>query len=98
QLEGFFGLLGKPPNLIFFTRDQEKSPSQPFRTLFLQETLKRGLITPSLVVSYSHTDEDIDRTVEAIGEALMVYRRALEEGVEKYLVGRPVKPALRRFN
>ena len=53
---------------------------------------------PSLVVSFSHTDADIDRTVEAIGEALYVYRKALDEGVEKYLLGRPVKPVFRSFN
>lgn len=97
-LSGYFGVLGRPCNLIFFTRDQTMQPSQPFRTLFLQETIKRGLLMPSLVVSYSHTDEDIDRTVEAIGEALQVYRKALDEGVEKYLIGRPVKPVIRKFN
>jgi glutamate-1-semialdehyde 2,1-aminomutase len=98
DLEGYFGVLSRPCNLIFFTRDQDKQPSQPFRTLFLQETLKRGVIMPSLVVSYSHSDEDIDRTIEVIAEALAVYRKALENGVEKYLVGRPVKPSVRKYN
>jgi glutamate-1-semialdehyde 2,1-aminomutase len=98
DLEGYFGVLSRPCNLIFFTRDQDKQPSQPFRTLFLQETLKRGVIMPSLVVSYSHSDEDIDRTIEVIAEALAVYRKAMENGVEKYLVGRPVKPSVRKFN
>ena len=97
-MEAQFEVLGKPPNLIYVTRDQEKSPSQPFRTLFLQETIKRGLLLPSLTVSYSHTDADIDRTIEGIAEALSVYRKALEEGIEKYLVGRPVKPVFRKFN
>ena len=96
-LKGHFGVLGRPCNLVYFTRDQDKQPSQPFRTLFLQETIKRGLLMPSLVVSYSHTDDDIDRTIEAIGEALQIYRKALDEGVEKYLIGRPVKPAIRKF-
>jgi glutamate-1-semialdehyde 2,1-aminomutase len=98
HLDGHFGTLGRPCNLAFFTRDQEKKPSQVFRTLFLQETIKRGLIMPSLVLSYSHTDEDIDRTLEGIGEALFIYRKALDEGAEKYLVGRPSKPAIRKFN
>jgi glutamate-1-semialdehyde 2,1-aminomutase len=66
--------------------------------LFLQETIKRGLIMPSLVVSYSHSDKDIDRTVDAIADALKVYRMALENGVQKYLVGRSVKPVFRKFN
>jgi glutamate-1-semialdehyde 2,1-aminomutase len=72
--------------------------SQEFRTLFLQEIIKRGVIAPSFVVSYSHSDRDIDRTIEAVGEALTIYRKALDEGIEKYLIGRPVKPVFRKFN
>lgn len=97
HLEEHFTLSGRPCNLLYGTRDQEKQPSQPFRTLFLQETIKRGLIMPSLIVSYSHSDTDIDRTIAGVGEALYVYRRALDEGVEKYLVGRPVQPVFRKY-
>jgi glutamate-1-semialdehyde 2,1-aminomutase len=97
-LQDYFQLAGKPCNLIYITRDQDENRSQAFRTLFLQEIIKRGLIAPSLVVSFSHTDRDIDTTIEAIGESLNVYRKALAEGVEKYLVGRPVKPVFRPFN
>lgn len=97
-LEGYFGVIGQPCNLVYTTRDQDKNPSQAFRTLFLQETIKRGLLMPSLIVSYSHTNKDISRTVRAIGDALRIYRRALREGVEKYLVGRPVKPVFRKRN
>jgi glutamate-1-semialdehyde 2,1-aminomutase len=98
HLEDHFGILGKPCNLLYFTRDQDRQPSQPFRTLFLQETIKRGIIAPSLVVSYSHTDQDIDRTLDAINEALFIYRKALDEGYEKFLVGEAVKPAVRKYN
>jgi glutamate-1-semialdehyde 2,1-aminomutase len=98
NLEGYFGTIGKPCNLLFYTRDENKQPSQPMRTLFLQEIIKHGVIAPSLVVSYSHTDEDVDRTLDAFNEALFVYRKALDEGVEKYLVGKPVKPAVRKYN
>ena len=53
---------------------------------------------PSLVVSYSHTDADIDATVEAIDGALAVYARALEDGPERHLVGPPSQIVYRRFN
>ncbi len=91
-------LVGFPCNLVYGTRDQNGEPSQWFRALFMQETIKRGLLMPSLIVSYSHTDEDVDRTVAAIHDALYVYRRALDEGVEKYLVGGPTQPVFRRYN
>ncbi len=98
KLESYFGTLGRDCALVYFTRDAEKQPSQPFRTLFLQETLKRGILAPSLMVSYSHTDVDIAYTLEAIHESLYIYRKALEEGIHHYLKGRPVKPVYRKKN
>ena len=97
-LEGHFGVFGRPCCLVYGTRDAEGHPSQPFRTLFLQEIIRRGLIASSLVVSYSHGDEEIDRTVEIIREALVVYRRALEDGVDRYLESRSVQPVFRPYN
>ncbi len=91
-------IMGRPCNLLFTTLDGEGKPSQPFRTLFLQETIKRGVIMPSLVVSYSHTDADIDRTLEAVDGAMEVYQRALDDGVEKHLIGRPSQPVYRTYN
>jgi glutamate-1-semialdehyde 2,1-aminomutase len=96
-LQDYFGVSGLPCNLVYFTRDQDRQPSQAFRTLFLQETIKRHLILPSLVVSYSHSDADIAATLEGIGEALGVYKQALADGVEKYLIGPSVKPVYRPY-
>jgi glutamate-1-semialdehyde 2,1-aminomutase len=98
HMEEFVTVMGRPVCLVFGTRDAAGKPSQPMRTLFLQELMKRGIIAPSLVVSYSHSDEDIDRTIGAIDESLAVYARALEGGVEHYLVGRPVSPVFRKYN
>jgi glutamate-1-semialdehyde 2,1-aminomutase len=98
NLQGYFGAIGKACNLLYYTRDENKQPSQPFRTLFLQEMIRHGIIAPSLVVSYSHQDQEIDKTLEAIDEALFIYKKALEQGVEKYLVGSPVKPVMRKYN
>jgi glutamate-1-semialdehyde 2,1-aminomutase len=95
---GFVEALGRPSNLVYATRDSEGKPSQPYRTLFMQEIIRRGVIGPSFVISYSHRDEDVDRTIEVVYEASRVYRRALEDGVEPYLVGRAVKPVFRTYN
>lgn len=88
-------ILGQPCCLVFGSRDENGLPSQPFRTLLMQEIIRRGILATSLVVNYSHREADIDRTIEAFGEAFLVYRRALDEGIDKYLHGRPVKPAIR---
>ncbi len=89
---------GKPCCLVVSTLDQDGKPSQAMRSLFLQETIKRGILMTSLVVSFSHSDEDIDRTLDAMDHALKVYREALENGVENYLIGKPSKPVYRRYN
>jgi glutamate-1-semialdehyde 2,1-aminomutase len=98
RLEGFFEVFGRPCNLVFGTRDHNRERSQPFRTLFMQELIRRGVIAPSFVVSFSHSDSDIEHTGEAVHEALRIYRKALDVGVEKYLQGPPVKPVNRKYN
>ena len=95
-LSRHFELVGRPANLVYACRDRDGVLSQVFRTLFLQETIRRGVLAPSLVVSYSHSDNDIDQTVEAIDGSLGVYRQALEDGPETYLTGRPVHAVFRR--
>jgi glutamate-1-semialdehyde 2,1-aminomutase len=97
-VDSHFQVVGFPPNLVYATRDASGQPSQAFRTLFLQELIKCGVLAPSLVVSFSHSDADIDRTVDAVGQALVVYKQALDAGVETYLVGRPVQPVFRQRN
>jgi glutamate-1-semialdehyde 2,1-aminomutase len=58
----------------------------------LQATLRRGLLLPSCVISYAHTDAVVDETAKRIHAALGMYRRALEDGIGGYLLGRPVQP------
>jgi glutamate-1-semialdehyde 2,1-aminomutase len=98
RLTDCFELIGRPCNLTFSTRDRQGARSQAFRTLFLQELIRRGVIAPSFAVSLSHTDADIERTAEAVYSAHVLYRKALDEGVDKYLEGRPVKPVNRKYN
>ena len=64
----------------------------------MQETMKRGLLMPSTIISYSHSDADVIETVEKIHEALVVYKKALAEGLDKYLEGRSVQPVFRKYN
>ena len=97
-IAGHFELAGRPCNLVYRTKDKEGEPSQAFRTLFLQELIRGGVLAPSFVVSFSHSDQDIDRTVDVVERALGVYARALEDGVDSHLIGRPVKPVNRKFN
>ena len=67
--------LGRPSSLVFATKDHKGRPSQAFRTLFIQELLRRGVLGQSLVISAAHTDADINQTIDAAAEALKVYVR-----------------------
>lgn len=89
--------LGRDCNVLFTTKDAQGKPSQELRALFLQEMIRRGVLAPSFVVSYSHTDADIEHTIEAAAEALHIYRKALEGDVHDYLIGRPLKPVFRPY-
>ena len=78
------------------TEVPQSAPFAPFRTLFLQEIIKRGIIAPSLVVNEAFTSNDIQHALWAFKEAADVYATALHDGIGKYLVGRPVKPVFRK--
>jgi glutamate-1-semialdehyde 2,1-aminomutase len=88
-------VLGKPCCLTFRTLGPDFQPSQAF---LLQETIKRGVLMPSLILGYAHGDGDIDQTIQAVDAALDVYARALSDGVENHLVGRPSQIVYRAYN
>lgn len=90
-LDPYVEVVGHPANLLYVTRDPSGQPSQPYRTLFMQELIRNGILGPSFVVSAAHSEEEIDRTIEATDAALDIYARALQDGVEPYLVGPPTQ-------
>ena len=97
-LQDYVQIIGRPSCLLYTTRDTTGAASQVMRTLLLQETIRRGILMPSLVVSYTHTDTDIDKTIDALDGALGVYRKALDGRPHDYLNGRPSEPVMRAFN
>jgi glutamate-1-semialdehyde 2,1-aminomutase len=96
-LEGHFAVEGRACNLVFVTGDRDGRPSQIYRTLFMQELIRRGILAPSFVVSFAHGDDEIDRTIDAVDGALEVYARGLDDGAETLVEGRSIQPTLRRY-
>jgi glutamate-1-semialdehyde 2,1-aminomutase len=94
-LSSYFQLRGRDCNLVYVARDGDGQPSQAFRTLVLQEFVDRGILAPSFVVCAAHDPAAISQTVDAVAELMPVYRRALEDGINTVLRGRPVRPAIR---
>jgi glutamate-1-semialdehyde 2,1-aminomutase len=95
-LQEYVEVAGRPSCQVFLTRGPDRQPSQEYRTLFLQELLRHGVLGQSFVISAAHTDEDLALTVDAVKESLAPYALALEAGTTAGLLhGRPVAPALR---
>lgn len=70
----------------------------PLRTLFSQEMVKNGVLMPWIAISYAHGEKELELTLKATRSALEVYKKAIEEGVNKYLVGEAIKPVFRKYN
>lgn len=84
--------------LNYITRDAAGAPCTKFRTLIAQEMIRQGVLMPWIAVSFSHGDKELDITLTSARQALKIYARALEEGIEKYLEGPEIKPVFRKVN
>lgn len=83
---------------VFVFKDQNKQACQGFRTLFLQEMIRRGILFQGVFVPcFSHTEEDIYYFAKAFSESIVVYKQALNEGYEKLLKGSPAKAVFRKL-
>ncbi len=83
---------------VYVFKDQSKVACQGYRTLFLQEMIKRGVLFQGVFVPcFSHTEDDVYYFAKAFSESLQVYKKALEEGYSNYLVGSPAKAVFRKI-
>lgn len=90
--------LGWDESPVLVCRGADRKPSLPLRTLLLQELAARKVLIPYVAISLAHGDAELDLTLDALRAALPLYRRALEDGAERHLLGPAVKPVFRRFN
>ena len=84
------------PNLVICGKD--KKPSFEYRTVFIQELMKEGIMMPYIAIAYEHTEKEIDTTLEAARRAMKIYNDSLNGDVERFIVGNVIKPVFRRYN
>lgn len=89
---------GIPCSPYYLTLDSTSATSLGLRTLFSQEMLRNGVLMPWIALSYRHGAEELAITKSAVDATFAIYRKALDEGVEKYLVGPIIKPVFRKYN
>ncbi|NEW08513.1 glutamate-1-semialdehyde 2,1-aminomutase [Paenibacillus sp. SYP-B3998] len=89
---------GYPNSPVYVCKDEQLIPSAAFRTLFLQEMIREGVLIPYISISYSHGEREVTKTLEALDRTCAVYHQALDQGFQSVLTGPPVKPVFRKFN
>jgi glutamate-1-semialdehyde 2,1-aminomutase len=82
---------------LSFDGDGDADRGDELRTLFLQETVARGVLMPYIAPSFSHGEPEINRTIEVVAEAFTSLRRVLDgASIEACLEGPAVKPVFPR--
>lgn len=94
----YFTVEGFPCSPNYITRDLNYNISMGMRTLFSQEMIRSGILMPWIAISLAHGEQELKTTMDATRKALSVYKMALNEGCDKYLVGETIKPVFRSHN
>ena len=97
-IEQNFKVGGLPCSPYYLTVDASGTNSLGLRTLFSQEMIRNGVLMPWIALAYRHGETELAITERAFDAAFIVYRKALDEGVDKYLVGPAIKPVFRKHN
>ncbi|MBN2638862.1 MAG: glutamate-1-semialdehyde 2,1-aminomutase [Bacteroidales bacterium] len=97
-LEDYFKVVGTPFSPNYMTYNNNGQVSLGLRTLFSQEMINNNVLMPWIAISWSHKELEIEQTLEATKAALKIYKKGVEQGFEKYLVGSVIKPVFRKYN
>lgn len=97
SIEKYTKIIGYPhwPELLFY--DHQENPSLLVQSLFQQEVVRRGiLMRPGMMISASHTEDEVRATLQAFDQAWDVVKEAIEvNDVESKLEGKVVEPVIR---
>ena len=89
---------GIPIRSSVICKDANNNPSLLIKSLFYQEMIKRGiLLGPGYVfLSYSHSQKDLKKTLEAAEKSLKIVKKAIEtKTVKKSLKGKIMKSVMK---
>ncbi len=93
-------LIGFAPNLSLNFKDNSGTVSFVYKSIFLQEIIKRGILFQGyFAISFSHKEAEIKHTIKVFDEAMKTFKQIISTGnPEKYLLGEAVKPVFRKYN
>ena len=88
---------GMPVRSKIICRDSSERPSLLLKSLFCQETLRRGILFGNGYVffSYSHSKNDIKKTLKSCETSMKILKKAIKsKTVKKQLKGDVMKPVM----
>lgn len=97
-LQEFFYIEGAECSPNFVVCGKDKKASFEYRTVFLQEMIRRGILMPYIAIAYEHTEKEISRTLESARSAMKIYADALNGDVGQFIEGNIIKPVFRKYN
>lgn len=97
NLSEYFVVKGYPCSPYYLTYDINKNISLEYKTLFMQEMIKNKVIMNYISISFAHGNDELLITLDAVKKSLEIYKKALNEGIEKYLIGPVIKPVFRKY-
>ena len=99
KLNDYIKIIGFNWNVGLIIKNQIKQPCMFYRTLFMQEMIKRGVLYQGILSPcFTMTKEDINSMLDAFFETCLVFKKALADGHTDYLEGKEIKPVFRKFN
>ena len=85
--------------IYFEFLDSNKKISNDFKTLFIQEMIRNGILFQGLFLPcYSHDKSDLKMIIFAFKKSSQLYKLALEKGFNKYLHGESIKDVFRKYS
>ena len=99
-LEVYITIKGHPCWLLMQFRNSNKELCDGYKTLVFQEAAKNGILfRGTFVFSLSHTQKEVDKTINVFEKIFKTYAKAIEtKDYKKFLIGDPVKPVFRKYN
>lgn len=98
-------IFGYPVRMNLKCVDEQKNPSLDLKAVILQEMVKKGIfLSPSwIAISYSHSKEDIDKTLEKLNETCKMlntvngdYKKILEGKLPTTVWDFKIKPTRKK--
>lgn len=86
-------LKGYHCRMAFDYKDNKGKRDWLYNSIFMQECVKRGVLLGwSVLPCYTHTDEDINVTLNVFEDAMKIYKKAIDSGnPSSYMDGEPLK-------